>query len=242
MYAIRWEGRNDKSGYSPAGDKEWDKAPSFGRGPKKSFRITKLFSLTETGVPSHLNALGKRRSCLDILRRTLDKKARFGATESEVVRRKLLKGFVACRFEPQFPAVSTQPLTLKNLNNIGRFLTIARLPGQSPDQLVKDQPQLRETIVDYSFAAHSTKTIPFHGRWFIETALLLMAPTNQHMGYQGLTPQLKKPSSDRPSYCFLSLPWRSNSETGLFIKWPPGNPKLRRSKVHSSHGLPGRTI
>ena len=42
VYAVRWEGRNGKTGYSPAGDKEWDQAFSSGRGPKKSFRITKL--------------------------------------------------------------------------------------------------------------------------------------------------------------------------------------------------------
>jgi hypothetical protein len=58
VYAIRWEGRNGKTGYSPAGDKEWDKAPSSGRGSKKSFRITKLFSLTEQVIRDHL--LGKQ--------------------------------------------------------------------------------------------------------------------------------------------------------------------------------------
>ena len=58
VYAVRWEGRNGKSGYSPAGDKEWDKAPSSGRGPKKSFRLTKLFSLTEEVIRDHL--LGKQ--------------------------------------------------------------------------------------------------------------------------------------------------------------------------------------
>ena len=60
VYAVRWEGRNGKTGYSPAGDKEWDKAPSFGRGPKKSFRLTKLFSLTEEVLRDHL--LGKQPS------------------------------------------------------------------------------------------------------------------------------------------------------------------------------------
>jgi len=60
VYAVRWEGRNGKTGYSPAGDKEWDKAPSLGRGPKKSFRLTKLFSLTEEVIRDHL--LGKQPS------------------------------------------------------------------------------------------------------------------------------------------------------------------------------------
>jgi hypothetical protein len=57
VYAVRWEGRNGKTGYSPAGEKEWDKALS-GRGPKKSFRLTKLFSLTDEVVRDHL--LGKQ--------------------------------------------------------------------------------------------------------------------------------------------------------------------------------------
>jgi superfamily II DNA or RNA helicase len=58
VYAVRWEGKNGKTGYSPAGDKEWDKTPSFGPGPKKSFRLTKLFSLTEEVIRDHL--LGKQ--------------------------------------------------------------------------------------------------------------------------------------------------------------------------------------
>lgn len=58
VYAVRWEGMNGKSGYSPAGDKKWEKAPSSGREPKKSFRLTKLFSLTEEAIRAHL--LGKQ--------------------------------------------------------------------------------------------------------------------------------------------------------------------------------------
>jgi len=58
VYAVRWEGQNGKMGYSPAGEKEWDKALSSGRGPKKSFRLTKLFSLTEEVIRDHL--LGKQ--------------------------------------------------------------------------------------------------------------------------------------------------------------------------------------
>jgi hypothetical protein len=54
VYAVRWEGRNGQTGYSPAGDKEWDKALSSGRGPNKSFRITKLFSLTDEVIRDHL--------------------------------------------------------------------------------------------------------------------------------------------------------------------------------------------
>jgi hypothetical protein len=58
VYAVRWEARNGKTGYSPSGDKEWDKSPSSGLGPKKSFRITKLFSLIEEVIRDHL--LGKQ--------------------------------------------------------------------------------------------------------------------------------------------------------------------------------------
>jgi hypothetical protein len=58
VYAVRWEGRNGKTGYSPAGNKEWAQAPSIGRGPKKSFRITKLFALNEEVIRDHL--LGKQ--------------------------------------------------------------------------------------------------------------------------------------------------------------------------------------
>ncbi len=58
VYAARWEGRSGKTGYSPAGIREWDQAPSSGRGPKKSFRITKLFSLSEEVIREHL--LGKQ--------------------------------------------------------------------------------------------------------------------------------------------------------------------------------------
>jgi len=54
VYAVRWEGKNGKTGYSPAGNKEWDQSPSSGRGPKKSFRITKLFSLGEEVIRNHL--------------------------------------------------------------------------------------------------------------------------------------------------------------------------------------------
>ena len=58
VYAVRWEGKNGKTGYSPAGDKEWDKTPSSDRGPKRSFRITKLYSLNAAVIRDHL--LGKQ--------------------------------------------------------------------------------------------------------------------------------------------------------------------------------------
>ena len=58
MYALRWEGRGGRTGYSPAGIREWDLAPSAGRGKKKSFRHSKLFPLSEEVIRDHL--LGKQ--------------------------------------------------------------------------------------------------------------------------------------------------------------------------------------
>src|SRR6266487_5875014 len=58
VYALRWEGRSGKTGYSPAGIREWDQAPSAGRGKKKSFRHSKLFPLSEEVIRDHL--LGKQ--------------------------------------------------------------------------------------------------------------------------------------------------------------------------------------
>ena len=58
VYALRWEGRSGKTGYSPAGIREWSQAASAGRGQKKSFRHSKLFSLSEEVIRDHL--LGKQ--------------------------------------------------------------------------------------------------------------------------------------------------------------------------------------
>jgi len=58
VYALRWEGRGGRTGYSPAGIREWDQAPSAGRGQKKSFRHSKLFPLSEEAIRDHL--LGKQ--------------------------------------------------------------------------------------------------------------------------------------------------------------------------------------
>jgi len=57
VYALRWEGRNGRTGYSPAGIREWSQAASAGRGQKKSFRHSKLFPLSEGVIRDHL--LGK---------------------------------------------------------------------------------------------------------------------------------------------------------------------------------------
>jgi hypothetical protein len=56
VYAVRWEGRNGKTGYSPAGDKEWDKAPSFGRG---QIEAAKALGLYDEGVLCAPTAFGK---------------------------------------------------------------------------------------------------------------------------------------------------------------------------------------
>jgi len=58
VYALRWEGRNGRTGYSPAGIREWSQAASAGRGQKKSFRHSKLFPLSENVIRDHL--LGKQ--------------------------------------------------------------------------------------------------------------------------------------------------------------------------------------
>lgn len=58
VYAVRWEGKTGKTGYSPAGIREWDRSPSTGRGPKKSFRLSKQFVLSDEVIRDHL--LGKQ--------------------------------------------------------------------------------------------------------------------------------------------------------------------------------------
>jgi superfamily II DNA or RNA helicase len=54
VYALRWEGRGGRTGYSPAGVREWEHAPSVGRRQKKSFHHSKLFPLTEEVIRDHL--------------------------------------------------------------------------------------------------------------------------------------------------------------------------------------------
>ncbi len=54
VYALRWEGRNGRTGYSPAGIREWAQAAPAGRGQKRSFRHSKLFPLTEDVIREHL--------------------------------------------------------------------------------------------------------------------------------------------------------------------------------------------
>ena len=56
IYPVRWE-RNGKSGYSPAGVREWDRSTQLANNKKKSFHYTKLFPLTDEVITDHL--LGK---------------------------------------------------------------------------------------------------------------------------------------------------------------------------------------
>src|SRR5262249_29087908 len=56
VYPVRWE-RNGKTGYSPAGIREWDRLTSPANG-KKSFHYAKLFPLTDEVIKDHL--LGKQ--------------------------------------------------------------------------------------------------------------------------------------------------------------------------------------
>ncbi len=54
VYAVRWEGRNGRTGYSPAGIREWNRASLVGQGKKRSVRHSKLFPLTEDVIRDHL--------------------------------------------------------------------------------------------------------------------------------------------------------------------------------------------
>jgi hypothetical protein len=54
VYAVRWEGRNGRTGYSPAGIREWNRASLVRQGKKRSVRHSKLFPLTEGVIRDHL--------------------------------------------------------------------------------------------------------------------------------------------------------------------------------------------
>ena len=54
VYAVRWEGRNGRTGYSPAGIREWNPITSVGPGKKRSVKHNKLFPLTEDVIRDHL--------------------------------------------------------------------------------------------------------------------------------------------------------------------------------------------
>jgi hypothetical protein len=58
VYAIRWEGKGGKTGYSPAGVRDWEH-PSFTKtGKKKPTRVSRPFPLSDDVVRDHL--LGKQ--------------------------------------------------------------------------------------------------------------------------------------------------------------------------------------
>ena len=54
VYAVRWEGRNGRTGYSPAGIREWNRSFSVEQGKKRPIRHSKLFPVTEEVVRDHL--------------------------------------------------------------------------------------------------------------------------------------------------------------------------------------------
>ena len=58
VYAVRWEGKNGRTGYSPAGIRDWEQPTFTKTGKKKSFRLSKPFPLSDEVVRDHL--LGKQ--------------------------------------------------------------------------------------------------------------------------------------------------------------------------------------
>jgi superfamily II DNA or RNA helicase len=54
VYAVRWEGRNGRTGYSPAGIREWNRAATLEQSKKRQIKHSKLFPLTEKVIRDHL--------------------------------------------------------------------------------------------------------------------------------------------------------------------------------------------
>ena len=54
VYAVRWVGRDGRTGYSPAGIREWNRAPHVGKAKKRPITHSRLFPLTEEVVRDHL--------------------------------------------------------------------------------------------------------------------------------------------------------------------------------------------
>jgi len=54
VYAVRWEGRNGRTGYSPAGIREWNRAATLEKSKKRQIKHSKLFPLTEEVIRDHL--------------------------------------------------------------------------------------------------------------------------------------------------------------------------------------------
>ena len=57
LYAVRWEGKNGRSGYSPAGVREWNDVNPGALTGRRIVKYKSLFALTEAVVKDHL--LGK---------------------------------------------------------------------------------------------------------------------------------------------------------------------------------------
>jgi hypothetical protein len=57
VYAVRWEGKNGRTGYSPAGIRDWGQPTFTKAGKKKPFRVSKPFPISDDVVRDHL--LGK---------------------------------------------------------------------------------------------------------------------------------------------------------------------------------------
>lgn len=54
VYAVRWEGKNGRTGYSPAGIKDWEQPAFTKTGKRKPFRVSKPFPLSDDVVRDHL--------------------------------------------------------------------------------------------------------------------------------------------------------------------------------------------
>ena len=54
VYAIRWEGKGGKTGYSPAGIRDWEQPAFTKTGKRKPFRVSKPFPLSDDVVRDHL--------------------------------------------------------------------------------------------------------------------------------------------------------------------------------------------
>ncbi|MDX6498266.1 MAG: hypothetical protein QOG23_1526 [Blastocatellia bacterium] len=58
VYAVRWEGKNGRTGYSLAGIRDWEQPAFTKTGKRKAFRLSKPFPISDDVVRDHL--LGKQ--------------------------------------------------------------------------------------------------------------------------------------------------------------------------------------
>ncbi|MGH9956473.1 MAG: TOTE conflict system archaeo-eukaryotic primase domain-containing protein, partial [Pyrinomonadaceae bacterium] len=54
VYAVRWEGKGGRTGYSPAGIRDWEQSTFTKSGKRKPFRLSKPFPLSDEVVRDHL--------------------------------------------------------------------------------------------------------------------------------------------------------------------------------------------